>query len=319
MDKLTVTPHPLVIQLENGSRYEASLPGIAAFDRRLLTLWLHGKSEKTVIAYTKDIAKFYQTIGKSLQETTLEDLHNFNTSLFHMKTSSRARTMATLKSVLTFGTKAGILEGNAGIMFKLPKVEDTLAERIMSEKNIDEMLRLETNKRNHAMLSLLYYAGLRVSEICNLTWRNLQERNLAGQISVFGKGKKTRHILLDTETWREVWALRNGASLHDYVFPSRQAHSRKNKDNRRLDESRVWQIVHEAATRAGIAIDADGESKVSPHWLRHAHATHAQDAGAPIALVKETLGHKSIETTARYTHVRPNTSSSTFLRKRKDR
>ena len=70
----------------------------------------------------------------------------------------------------------------------------------------------------------------------------------------------------------------------------------------------VFRIVQAAARRAGI------EGRVSPHWMRHAHATHALENGAPITLVKETLGHKSIETTAKYTHVRPNASSGQYLK-----
>ncbi len=75
-----------------------------------------------------------------------------------------------------------------------------------------------------------------------------------------------------------------------------------------MDPSRIHQIVLAAAKRAGLS------GNVSPHWFRHAHATHALENGASITLVKETLGHKSMETTAKYTHVRPNASSTTFLK-----
>lgn len=74
-----------------------------------------------------------------------------------------------------------------------------------------------------------------------------------------------------------------------------------------MDESSVNRIVKAAAKRAGLS------ENVSPHWMRHAHATHALERGAPITLVQDTLGHKSMETTAKYTHVRPNASSSQFL------
>jgi integrase/recombinase XerD len=155
----------------------------------------------------------------------------------------------------------------------------------------------------------LYRAGLRCAELCSLTWRNLQERDEAGQIAVYGKGNKTRHVLLTQETWQEVMNLKSlTMSDTDYVFQSRQAHSRTNKADRRMDESTVFRIVQAAAARAGIT------GNVSPHWMRHAHATHALENGAPITLVKETLGHKSIETTAKYTHVRPNASSGQYLK-----
>jgi integrase/recombinase XerD len=169
------------------------------------------------------------------------------------------------------------------------------------------MFALEENKRNHAILVLLYRAGLRVSELCSLAWRNLQNRSESGQITVYGKGRKTRHVLVDQATWDEVMSLKAPESgLDDYVFQSRQAWSVKGKQDRRMDESSVNRIVKAAAKRAGI-------ENVSPHWMRHAHATHALERGAPITLVKDTLGHKSMETTAKYTHVRPNASSSQFL------
>ena len=142
----------------------------------------------------------------------------------------------------------------------------------------------------------------------SLTWRNLQERDQAGQISVYGKGGKTRHVLLTDETWREVMALRrSGQGQDDYVFQSRQKGSRAGKNDRRLDESTVFLIVRHAAERAEI----DG---CSPHWMRHAHATHSLENGAPISLVQSTLGHASMETTAKYTHVRPHSSSGQFLK-----
>lgn len=313
------SPHEVEVILGNGERFLFPVPSYANGDSKLLSLWLYGKSERTVIAYTRDILLFYQEIGKSLFQTTLEDIQHFDALLIqthHLEPSSRARTLAALKSVMTFGTKMNILLTNVGAMFKLPKVEDTLTQRIMSEQSVKDLIDRESNPRNHAVLVLLYYGGLRVSELCNLTWRNLQQRDNSGQISVFGKGKKTRHILLDAETWAEVWALRGKASLDAYVFPSRQNTERRNeqgemiRDNR-LDESRIHQIVRNAADKVGVSI-----GEVSPHWLRHAHATYAIEHGAPLTLVRDTLGHKSIETTARYTHVRPNATSSTYLRKK---
>lgn len=279
-------------------------------DAPFIATWLHGKSEKTKRAYSADISKLYSYTQKSLQALTLPDFQGFIDSLEHLKPSSRARAIAAVKSALSFGVKTGYLTFNVGSVVKLPKLEDTLADRIMSEQAVAKMFALEQNPRNHAILVLLYRAGLRVSELCNLTWRNLHGRDQAGQITVFGKGKKTRHVLMDSATWDEVTALcPQDAGPDGYVFQSRQARSRTNKrgDRKRLDESRIRQIVLAAAKRASVV------GKVTPHWMRHAHATHALERGAPITLVKDTLGHKSIETTAKYTHVRPNASSSQFL------
>ena len=280
-------------------------------DEQFLELWLHGKSEKTVRAYRADIHKFYTIVGKSLQEVTLADVCHFADSLVHLASASRNRAIAAVKSALSFGVKSGYLKVNVGLLMKLEKLEDRLAERIMSEQDVARMLALETNKRNHAILALLYRGGLRCEELCNLTWRNFAARDEAGQISVYGKGNKTRQVLLDPATWREVLALSHDKSkLEDFVFQSRQTLTRSHEAriDRRMDESTVFRIVQAAARRAGIS------GNVSPHWMRHAHATHALENGASIVLVKETLGHASIETTAKYTHVRPNASSGQYLK-----
>ncbi len=292
---------------------QASLVCVAQDDARFLALWLHGKSEKTVRAYRADIHRFYALVGKSLQQVTLADVYRFTDELVTqgLKPASRNRALAAVKSALSFGVKSGYLTVNVGLLARLEKLENRLAERIMPEAAVARMLALESNPRNHAILALLYRGGLRCAELCNLTWRNLHERSEAGQITVFGKGSKTRQVLLDSDTWQEVLALNtpdNIRGFDDYVFQSRQARSRTDKADRRLDESMVFRIVQAAARRAGLP------GNVSPHWMRHAHATHALENGAPINLVKETLGHASIETTAKYTHVRPNASSGQYLK-----
>jgi integrase/recombinase XerD len=128
----------------------------------------------------------------------------------------------------------------------------------------------------------------------------LQMTVLTGQITVFGKGGKTRSIQLPGSLWKKLQRLRGDAPLDAPVFPSR-------KRKQPLMESGIWRIVKKAAVRARVDLP------VSPHWLRHAHASHALDRGAPIHLVQTTLGHASITTTGKYLHARPKESSSRFL------
>jgi integrase/recombinase XerD len=310
MQDLTIWEQNLLIDVfdDDGNHIRTSLMGPSQSDTLFIKQWLHGRSRSTIYTYVGAIVSFYEEVNKPLQSVTLEDFQGFIDSLAHLSPATRAKKIAAVKSMMSFGLKTGYLPVNVGAVVKLPKLEDKLAERIMGEQQVAKMFALENNPRNHAILVLLYRAGLRVSELCNLTWRNLQERDESGQVTVFGKGKKTRHVLLDQSTWKEVMSLKMKESgLDDYVFQSRQAWSPKGKQDRRMDESSVNRIVKAAAKRAGITGD------VSPHWMRHAHATHALERGAPITLVKETLGHKSMETTAKYTHVRPNASSSQFL------
>ncbi len=302
-------PYHLELVQEAGDRFLVEMPAPAEHDATFLAMWLHGKAEPTQRAYVADIGKLYAHSGKSLRTLTLEDFQHFIDRLAPLKPATRARAIACVKSALSFGVKTGYLTFNVGAVVKLPKLENTLAERIMSEQLLAKMFALEDNPRNHAILVLLYRAGLRAAELCNLTWSKLQARDEGGQVAVFGKGKKTRFVLIDQATWDEVMSLRSSFDgPESYVFQSRQARSRAGKNGKRLDESMVHRIVHTAALRAGIT------ANVSPHWMRHAHATHSLERGAPITLVQDTLGHSSIETTAKYTHVRPNASSGQYLK-----
>jgi site-specific recombinase XerD len=140
---------------------------------------------------------------------------------------------------------------------------------------------------------------VRVSEAYGLRCRNLSPRGEAGQITVFGENGRTRSIALPVPLWSELIALRGEAGAEDPVFPSRSGTP--------LDRGRVRMIVRRAAQRPGIA------ETISPHWLRHANASHALDHGAPIHLVQATLRHSSVATTSAYLHARPGDSSARFL------
>ena len=116
-----------------------------------------------------------------------------------------------LKSLFTFAQETGFLRFNLGKALKAPPIKNTLAERILDEAAMHRMIALEPNARNRAMLTLLYGGGLRISEICGLRWRDLADRDGAGQVTVYGKGGKTRVVLLSAETWRFSPACAGGA------------------------------------------------------------------------------------------------------------
>ena len=120
-----------------------------------------------------------------------------------------------------------------------------------------------------------------------------------GQISVFGKGRKTRVVRLPASVWRDLLELRDNALDDEPIFRSRK--------RGHLTPMQVLRIVKAAAKRAKLP------AGVSPHWMRHAHASHALERGATVALVQQTLGHASVATTGRYLHARPSESSSRYL------
>jgi len=121
------------------------------------------------------------------------------------------------------------------------------------------LIALEPAPRNHALLRLAYLAGLRISEICGLRWRDTKRRATGGQITVFGKGGKTRAVLLRASMWRELDTLRGAAVDDDPVFRSAKGGA--------LDPSQVHRVVKRAAARAGLP------NTVSAHYLRHAHVS----------------------------------------------
>jgi integrase/recombinase XerD len=150
------------------------------------------------------------------------------------------------------------------------------------------------------LLRLLYTAGLRVDEIAHLAWRDLRERGDAGQVTAYGKGGKTRVVLLPASVWHELLSIRDGAAPDAPIFASRTRGGF-------LTTTQVRRLVYAAAAAASL------DERPSPHWLRHAHATHALERGAAIHLVQATLGHSSVATTGRYLHARPTDSSARYL------
>ena len=284
-----VTPTALVV------------PQQAESDQHLIELWLHGRSRHTQRAYRADAERFLGAVEKPLHRITLGDIQQFAEQLAEsgLEPSSAYRSLSAVKSLFAFGHRLGYLAFDVARPLRLPALREKLAERILEETDVLRMIALENMPRNKALLLTLYSGGFRVAEACGLKWSDLQSRDTAGQITVFGKGSKTRTILVPQSVWNTLLSLRGDAPEHAPVFRSRK--------KGHLDESMVWRIVRKAAKRAGI------EKAVSCHWLRHAHASHALDRGAPIHLVQATLGHASISTTGKYLHARPSDSSANYL------
>lgn len=288
---------------------ESPVPVQAASDAQTVALWLHGKAQTTQAAYMRDVATFAGFIDrKGLASVTLGDLQAFADSLQGSPATQR-RTLAAVKSLFRFAARIGYIRFDPGSAVKLPALKNELAARILPEASVQRILAMDTDKispRNAVILRLLYVGGLRASEIASLTWKDIQENGNACQVTVYGKGGKTRVVLL-TETMRKaLQGLRAGAASDAPVFPSRGAHGKQKGGH--LSAVQIFRIVQAAAKVAGI------EGNVSPHWLRHCHASHALDHGAPVSLVQSTLGHASVATTSRYLHARPDCSSATFIR-----
>ncbi len=300
----------------------------AETDERLVELWLARRAPSTRRKYAEDLGKFSDfTRGKPLAAITLSDLHEFADFIsVLLAPSSQGRVLATLKSLLSFANKVGYLPFNVGAAVELPKVKDTLSERILTEAEVHKIMNAPKNARDRALLSLLYAGALRREEAVRLKWRDLKDRDDLGegigQATLFGKGSKTGVVLVPANVYSQVLALRRvkvrsveepnlGAPKTERLAGEDEPvfRSRKSKNGRggHLEVSQVNRIVAKAAK------DAEIGRPVSPHWLRHAHASHAHARKTDLALIRDTLRHSSIATTGRYLHARPNDSSALHL------
>jgi len=270
---------------------------------QIIQMWLHGRPESTVAVYTPEIEAFRRRVpGKRLAEVTLLDLQNWAVDLAKQKPRTVARKLSTIKSLLSFAHRAGVIPLNVGAVLRAPKIPSDLAEKILPETAIQKLIRSGADKRDNAMLRLMYVSGIRASEVAGLRWVDCQSRWGGGQITVLGKGNKTRSIKVSRESWAALMEIKpRKAQPEDPVFVSRWGKA--------FDRTGINVVVAAAAARAGLEAH-----HVSPHWLRHAHATHSLDRGAPLLLIQQTLGHASLATTQKYLHAHPEDSSSRFLK-----
>ena len=269
----------------------------AKTDSEVICLWLSDKSLTTQVSYRSTVNQFIKFINKPLVEVALEDLHLWVRRLkLTDKTSTMANKILVVKSLFSFCCRVGYLTVNVGSFIKCPKVKDNLAERILLESDCLGLIGAARNERDRCLLSLMYVCGLRVSEVCGLTWNDLQPHDDGGKATVFGKGSKTRIVLIPDFLWGELMLLPEEGKT---VFLSRT--------NKPLERTRVHKIMKQCAERAGVS------QRVSSHWLRHSHASHAIEGGCNLRLLQQSLGHSKLETTERYLHVSPDQGSSQYI------
>jgi integrase/recombinase XerD len=242
---------------------------------------------------------FVAFCGKPLAEVTLADLQAWQSSMTGVAPATQARRLAAVKSLLTFGHRVGHLAADVGQLLQTKKPPAGASDRILTEAEINRLVGAETDPRDRALLRLLYIAGLRASEAAGLRWKHLTRQKKGGEATVLGKGNKVRTVGLTAALWAEIAALTPSPKPDSPVIPARAG----GPINRQV----VHRIVKRAARRAGL------DRKVSPHWLRHSHASHALDRGAPPHVVQNSLGHASLATTTKYAHIRKGDASSKYL------
>lgn len=258
-------------------------------------------SPHTIEAYSRDLQQFSDFLRSQIDPTLkigqITHLHirRYLASIHKELTKSSAgRKLAAIRSLFRFLLRRGMIEKNPAELVSTPKKEKKLPFHL----NIDEITALveapnlseELPARDRAILETLYSSGLRVSELTGLDVKGVDL--LAGSVRVFGKGGKERVVPLGGKA---IKALEEYLDLRGN--PGIQAPLFVNSRGGRLTRRSVARIVDKYMLHLATM------KKASPHTLRHTFATHLLEGGADLRSIQEMLGHASLSTTQKYTHV----------------
>jgi integrase/recombinase XerC len=296
-------------------------------------LYERAMSERTASAYGGDLERFTAFaagyLGREPARLAMTDLdaktiRGFLAELALRRGVSRksqGRALSALRSFFRWAAREGLIESSPAVHLQAPKSERTLA-RHLRPAEIELLLAAPTGEgplvdRDRVILELLYASGLRVGELVSLDWSDL---DLSGRVlRVIGKGDKERMVPFGRparealERWRVGWdAVRHSGRRQSASAPARGGESRRrrgreraeeeeplllNQNGGRLTDRSVRRIVDRWVEAAAI------QGGVHPHTLRHTFATHLLEQGADLRSIQELLGHSSLGTTQKYTHL----------------
>jgi len=258
-----------------------------------------GLSQNSVKSYQSDLLHFMEWSVQALKIpaklTTSQDINKYIKYLFDQdfKSSSVNRKISSIKAYFIFLKKKKYIDVIPTEDIPIPKQNKNLPNS-MSEKDVETLLSCINSKkdieiRDRAMVELLYATGVRVSELINIKFSNIDmNRNV---VRVLGKGSKERLIPF-------------GDQAHDSITKYLQIRGKSQSkelflSNRGKILSRVsfWNRVKVYLIRCNL------KSNISPHTLRHAFATHLLNRGADLRSVQMLLGHSDLSTTQIYTHI----------------
>lgn len=281
-----------------------------------------GYSENTCRSYRSDLLEFADIINRvGLSDTALQSMPGSGTLPAgavtgiairgylgylhqHCKKSTIARKLSAVRSFYRYLVKHGYIDVNPSDAVQTPKQNQPIPTylpiddmfRLLASVKTDTLLGL----RNSAMLETLYSTGIRVSELAGLDVQDIDFHEHV--IRVKGKGGHERMVpigktaLSSIKTYREQFEKKNPVAQSPAEMMW-EGPLFLNKFNTRLSVRSIARILDKITRECGIAIP------VSPHAFRHTFATHMLDAGADLRVVQELLGHKSLSTTQKYTHV----------------
>ncbi len=256
-------------------------------------------SENTINSYKNDLDCFKDFFKKDLTKINLDDMHKYLDHLNkeNKKATTVAHNITVINSFYSFLINENIIATNPCTNIISPKLAKKLPN-YLTEEEVDKLLNIPLKTaydyRNKAMLELLYATGIRVSELINLKFVNLELQD--DFIRVMGKGSKERIIPISNISKKY---------LIEYIEIYRKT-LLKSKDSEYLFINNQGNVI----SRVGffkiikkLCLENNISKNVSPHILRHSFATHLLAHGADLRVIQELLGHSDISTTQIYAHL----------------
>ena len=292
-------------------------------DEQLVEEFLREKGENSVHtreAYDRDLNQFRAFLSLEYGEKSLADADAIAVDAYVVQLKQLAelgelsaatvnRRIAALSSLYNWAAKpkrravTGIFTNPVDV--KRLKVNPQFSDRVLTEAQALKLIqaaatstRSRCQARDAALIQFLLHTGCRVSEAVNLFWQHIQAQEEGAIVHIRGKGNKDRWIRIGAKMWQKLAMLSDEKPPKQPVFVTERGGA-MNRDT-----------VSRVVMRTGKLI---GVEKLTPHMLRHTHATHAIRRGVPIDLVQQTLGHSSLNTTAHYLAANPTESSGLYL------
>lgn len=255
-------------------------------------------SNNTIKSYDNDLSKISNYYNKKdLLKLTIQDIEKYLYSLSDLEATSLSHNISTLRSFYSYYIKTNKIKINPVDAINQPKLKKHLPV-YLTEEEIELLLDIdienEFSSRNKAILELMYATGLRISEVIDLEFKNIDFEDCI--VRVMGKGAKERIVPIND------YALN---ALEDYIKNYREKLIKKSINNylflnnhgNKMTRQGIFKMIKNECLKKGIT------KNVTPHTIRHTFATHLLENGADLRIIQELLGHTDISTTQIYTHL----------------
>lgn len=256
-----------------------------------------GASSHTLRAYRKDLREFSESVKCEPNNIDIIDLRGFIAGQIQkgLNKTTVSRRLSSIRSFFKFLNREGYMKTNPAKLVSNPKVPKLLP-RFLSVDDVFSLVEKPEGigflpARNRAVLELLYSSGLRVSELSGINTDDIHIKECL--IKIKGKGKKERIVPIGSKA---IDAMKSYI-IERMLLKSKERALFLNRMGKRLTERGVRRIVVKYARAIGI------HGRIGPHTLRHSFASHLLQGGADLRVIQELLGHASLSTTQKYTHL----------------